>query len=89
VMTVTNCEMIRANVSDPVVTFQDADELERPINSEGIDRESFLMRDRTEEEVVDSDRVLSLAQKETSRMTLRAFRGRGAGLKLRSDEQTR
>jgi hypothetical protein len=48
--------MKRANVSDPVVTFQDADELERPINSEDIDRESFVMRDRTEEEVVDYDR---------------------------------
>ena len=45
--------MKRANVSHPVVTFQDADELERPINPEDIDRESFLMRDRTEEEVVD------------------------------------
>jgi hypothetical protein len=48
--------MKRANVSDPVVTFQDTDEFEHPTNSEDIDREPFLMRERTEEEVLDYDR---------------------------------
>jgi hypothetical protein len=48
--------MKRANVSDPVVTFQDADKFEHPTNSEDIDREPFLMRERTEEEVWAYDR---------------------------------
>jgi hypothetical protein len=80
--------MKRANVSHPVVTFQDADELERPINPEDIDRESFLMRDRTEEEVVDYDRSFVAGSEGKEPVTQRAFRGRGAGPKLRSDEQT-
>lgn len=46
------------------------------------------MRDRTEEEVVDYDRGFVAGSEERSLTTLRAFLSRGAGLKLRSDEQT-
>ena len=80
--------MKRANVSDPVVTFRDAEELERPIHSEDIDREPFLMVSVPKKRYWTMTVDLSLAQKEKSPMTLRAFRGRWAGLKLRSNEQT-
>jgi hypothetical protein len=72
--------MKRANVSDPVVTFQDAEELERPIDSDDIDRESFLMRDRTEEEVVDYDRSFVAGSEGKEPVTLKHSVAEGLGL---------